>query len=469
MGCESGNIVENFIIQPLILSGSTGGTGVDIYVTGGTYSNGTAIFTNNTGGTFSVTGFSISNATEFTGGTVTGATNFINGLIANTISATTYYNLPIDVYVTSGVYSAGTAVFTNNTGGTFSVSGFSSDGGDLYWISGSTGTNSIKAINSTGLDSTGNYSVAIGNATLAVGDNSFAEGYGTTSVGGNSHAEGENTTALGLGSHAEGSYTIAGSGGDYAHSEGNQTQAVGESSHTEGERTTAIGYVSHAGGINSIASGQTSFVHGDTSQALGTNTIVLGANITGATNNKTYVDGLNIKTLTGTSVTGLGIDVNGFVVSGVTSGSNFTGGTVTGDTNFTGGLTANTISATTYYNIPTVFGSGSNNNGGTISSGVTGYFVSTHSGRIIGWELIGATSGSVVFDIWKTSANILPTVANSITDNNKPQISNGVYSGSTNLGGWTGLTYNTGDKFGFNIDSVSGFTQVTLSIKALKG
>ena len=33
----------------------------------------------------------------FTGGTVSGATSFTNGLTANTISATTYQNLPIDI------------------------------------------------------------------------------------------------------------------------------------------------------------------------------------------------------------------------------------------------------------------------------------------------------------------------------------------------------------------------------------
>ena len=33
----------------------------DTYITGGTYSNGTAVFTNNTGGTFSVTGFTLDN------------------------------------------------------------------------------------------------------------------------------------------------------------------------------------------------------------------------------------------------------------------------------------------------------------------------------------------------------------------------------------------------------------------------
>ena len=60
----------------------------------------------------------------FSGGTVSGPTYFLDGLTANTISATTYYNLPIDVRVTGGTYSSGTAVFTNNTGGTFSVAGF---------------------------------------------------------------------------------------------------------------------------------------------------------------------------------------------------------------------------------------------------------------------------------------------------------------------------------------------------------
>ena len=55
----------------------------------------------------------------FTGGTVTGATIFTNGLTANTISATTYYNLPLDINVTGASYSNNTFTFTNNTGGTF--------------------------------------------------------------------------------------------------------------------------------------------------------------------------------------------------------------------------------------------------------------------------------------------------------------------------------------------------------------
>jgi hypothetical protein len=58
------------------------------------------------------------------GGTVTGNTIFTIGLTATTISATTYLNLPTDIRVTGGTYSNGTTTFTNNTGGTFTVTGF---------------------------------------------------------------------------------------------------------------------------------------------------------------------------------------------------------------------------------------------------------------------------------------------------------------------------------------------------------
>jgi hypothetical protein len=60
----------------------------DTFVTGGTYSSGTATFTNSTGGTFNVSGF-------FTGST--------------------------DVRVTGATYSNNTFTYTNNTGGTYSV------------------------------------------------------------------------------------------------------------------------------------------------------------------------------------------------------------------------------------------------------------------------------------------------------------------------------------------------------------
>lgn len=179
-------------------------------------------------------------------------------------------------------------------------------------------------------------------------------------------------------------------------------------------------------------------------------------------------DSGNFSSLSATSMSATTYYGDGSNLTGIVSGGSFTGGTVTGNTIFTQGITASTISATTYYNIPTVFGSGANGAGGTVTTGITGYVVMGHAGRITGWDIIGATSGTVVMDIWKTTDSTLPTVAGSITGAAKPRITSGVYSGSTNLTNWSGLTYSTGDKFGFNIDSISGFTTVTLTLRGFK-
>lgn len=89
-------------------------------VSGLTFSANTLTITNPTGGTKSVT---INAGGIFTGGTVSGSTIFTNGLTANTISATTYQNLPTDIRVTGGTFSSGILTFENNTGGTFNVTG----------------------------------------------------------------------------------------------------------------------------------------------------------------------------------------------------------------------------------------------------------------------------------------------------------------------------------------------------------
>jgi len=112
-------------------------------VTGGSYLNGTLIFSGsgNVNGV-QITGFSTNTSTSFTGGTVSGATVFISGLTANTlnvtgrtrldgvtadtltvtgntitsgltatiISATTYQNLPNTLYTGNGVLSGNRVV-----------------------------------------------------------------------------------------------------------------------------------------------------------------------------------------------------------------------------------------------------------------------------------------------------------------------------------------------------------------------
>ena len=236
--------------------------------------------------------------------------------------------------------------------------------GSSIWVSGS-GISSAKLIGNVG-NAIGNYSVSEGDHTTASGTSSHAEGSSTTAggaqshsegsgtkaYGDTSHSEGSNTTANGVASHSEGASTQAlgycshaegnasiASGsvshsegqnskasGDSSHAEGNATTASnsyahaegfftiasGQASHAEGSGTTASGNYSHAGGVGSIASGYSNFVHGSGSTASGTGTIVLGNNITGTTDNTTYVASLNIKTVGSTAFANdIRIDANG--------------------------------------------------------------------------------------------------------------------------------------------------------------
>lgn len=100
---------------------------------------------NNIGVNNSNNNFTIS----FTGGSVSSSTNFTNGLTANTISATTYSNVPI---VTGGTYTSGTITFNNATGGTFQVTGLpvGGQGGQLYYFNTSVTQTPYKEFGPTG-------------------------------------------------------------------------------------------------------------------------------------------------------------------------------------------------------------------------------------------------------------------------------------------------------------------------------
>ncbi len=80
------------------LTGISGSSGQDTYITGSTFSSNTLTLTNNTGGTISA------NISSF-----------------DSISATTYENLPLDIYITGSTYLDNTLTLTNNTGGTINT------------------------------------------------------------------------------------------------------------------------------------------------------------------------------------------------------------------------------------------------------------------------------------------------------------------------------------------------------------
>ena len=78
-----------------------------------------------------------------------------SGLISSdSLSANTYLNLPIDVFVTGGTYNnnIGRSVFTNNTGGTFNVDGFFTGSTEVFVTGGTYNNNIGRAtfVNTTG-------------------------------------------------------------------------------------------------------------------------------------------------------------------------------------------------------------------------------------------------------------------------------------------------------------------------------
>jgi hypothetical protein len=79
--------------------------------------------------------------------------------------------------------------------------------------------------------------------------------------------------------------------------------------------------------------------------------------------------------------------------------------------------------------------------------------------------MLADVSGSIVVDIWKdTYAQYPPTVADTITASAKPTISAAQKSQDATLTGWT-TAIAAGDILGFNVDSVTSITRLTLSLK----
>ena len=355
-------------------SNLTGISTQDTFVTGGTYSAGTAVFTNNTGGTFNVTGFSASVATQFTGGTVTGATFFNNGLSANTFSASTYLGLPIDVFVTGATKSNDVATFVNNTGGTFTLTGLTDTiftGGTVvgptYFTNGLT-ANTFSATTYLNLP----LDIRVTGGTYSAGTAVFKNNTGGTfSVTGFSVSNATQFT----GGTVSGATTFT---------NGLTADTISATTYFNLPPTP---FLPLSGGT---VTGQVILKNNSTPLIITTDNyspgtsgnILFYGDITGSTNAKSINSRSNGGSSAGVLI--LQQDSNGFVgvntssaipivnynlhvngTFGATSVSATTyfnlpptpylplsGGTVSGTTSFTGGLTANTISATTYQNLP---------------------------------------------------------------------------------------------------------------------
>jgi hypothetical protein len=106
--------------------------------------------------------------------------------------------------------------------------------------------------------------------------------------------------------------------------------------------------------------------------------------------------------------------------------------------------------------------------GSAVTTGTKGYLYVPYACAITIAELAADVSGSIVIDVWKdTAANFPPTDADSITASAPPTLSSAQRSSDSTLTGWT-VSLAAGDYLGFNVDSASTVTRVTLALKVTR-
>lgn len=106
--------------------------------------------------------------------------------------------------------------------------------------------------------------------------------------------------------------------------------------------------------------------------------------------------------------------------------------------------------------------------GSAITTGVKGFIELPFAMTIEGWTVLGDQSGSIVVDVWKdTYGNFPPTAADTIAGTEKPTLSTAVKNQDLALSSWT-TAVAAGDIFGFNVDSITTVTRVTVAVRGKK-
>ena len=119
--------------------------------------------------------------------------------------------------------------------------------------------------------------------------------------------------------------------------------------------------------------------------------------------------------------------------------------------------------AGTPYSLRRVVGCTFDGSGSTPTVGSIGYVVCPFAGTIDQWHIVGNASGSAVVDVWKV-AGAIPVDANRIAGTEKPTLTAAQLASDTSLTTWATTTVTAGDVFGFELESVTTCTRVTVEI-----
>jgi hypothetical protein len=349
--------------------------GNDLAITGGTFSNVTneLTLTNITGGTIPITGFTsfdraisaftYDNANTFmiddnsgntytatinimTGLTVNGDLNVtgdtsVNGLSATTISATTYQNLPIDpnTFTTGFTYTPNTFTLFDNSGNTYSatidiVSGLTINGNFVV-----TGNTNVDGLTATTISATTYQNLPIDPDTFITG---FTYSPNTLTLSDNSGTTFEATIDIVSGLTVNGNLNVTGTTSSSLFS---GVTFSGGTFVGDGSGIFGAPYLPISGGT---VTGSTQITNGLTANTISAATYQnLPATFDRFVTGFTYSP--NTFTIFDNSGTTFDATIN--TMSGLTINGNLS---VTGNTNVNG-LSATTISATTYQNLPATF------------------------------------------------------------------------------------------------------------------
>jgi hypothetical protein len=326
----------------------------DLTVTGGTYDSntGVATFTNNTGGTFQVsgflTGFTDTLVTAFTynnntftitdsrGSAFTASINTMTGLTATTISATTYQNLPVtaDTFVTG--FSLNNNIITLSQNRIDQYSGFSIS------LSAYTGGTSVSGnfLPLSGGTVTGNTIFQSGLTANTISATTYFNLPSSTFTGGTINGATNFTAGLSANTISATTYQNLPSQSGTGISAFSYSPTTGVLTITKND-------------TNTLTAGTFSYVSATTLSSSN----VLSVSSNGGTPTTTTINAVTGGTYSNGTITLSGTgnfasSISGFPTTFTNDYLPLSGGTVTGNTIFNSGLTATTISATTYQNLP---------------------------------------------------------------------------------------------------------------------